>query len=102
MSYIVAFVKFKKSSRSLYPFGCTRDDLVPGDEVIVPALTFIAPVNSVAYNGANPVFMDVDSIGNIDAEKTIEFIKQETVFRNGCSHNKVTNRKISAIIFLSL
>ena len=35
MSYIVAFVKFKKSSRSLYPFGCTRDDLVPGDEVIV-------------------------------------------------------------------
>ena len=35
MSYIVAFVKFKESSKSLYPFGCTRDDLVPGDKVIV-------------------------------------------------------------------
>ena len=35
MSYIVAFVKFKKSSKSLYPFGCTRDDLVPGDKVVV-------------------------------------------------------------------
>jgi len=35
MSYIVAFVNFKESSKSLYPFGCTRDDLVPGDKVIV-------------------------------------------------------------------
>ena len=35
MSYIVAFLKFKESSKSLYPFGCTRDDLVPGDKVIV-------------------------------------------------------------------
>ena len=32
-----------------------------GDEVIVPALTFIAPINAVAYNGASPVFMDVDA-----------------------------------------
>ena len=35
MSYIVAFAKFKESSKTLYPFGCTRDDLVPGDKVIV-------------------------------------------------------------------
>ena len=35
MSYIVAFVKFKESSKTLYPVGCTRDDLVPGDKVIV-------------------------------------------------------------------
>ena len=33
----------------------------PGNEVIVPTLTFIAPVNAVAYNGASPVFMDVDN-----------------------------------------
>ena len=35
MSYIVAFVKFKKASKTLYPIGCTRDDLVPGDKVVV-------------------------------------------------------------------
>jgi hypothetical protein len=35
MSYIVAFINFKESSESLYPFECTRDDLVPGDKVIV-------------------------------------------------------------------
>ena len=55
----------------------------PQDEVIVPTLTFIAPVNAIAYNGGEPVFMDVDEYYNIDYEKTIEFIKHETVFRHG-------------------
>ncbi len=31
-----------------------------GDEVIVPALTFIATVNPIVYAGATPVFADVD------------------------------------------
>ncbi len=35
MSYIVAIVNFKGPSKSEYPVGCKRDDLVPGDEVIV-------------------------------------------------------------------
>jgi perosamine synthetase len=30
----------------------------PGDEVIVPTLTYIAAVNSIAYTGASPVFVD--------------------------------------------
>ncbi|MGV8934775.1 MAG: DegT/DnrJ/EryC1/StrS family aminotransferase [Gallionellaceae bacterium] len=30
----------------------------PGDEVIVPTLTYIASVNAVAYTGATPVFVD--------------------------------------------
>ncbi len=32
----------------------------PGDEVIVPALSFIATANVVVYTGARPVFADVD------------------------------------------
>jgi perosamine synthetase len=32
----------------------------PGDEVIVPALTFAASANCVVYQGATPVFADVD------------------------------------------
>jgi dTDP-4-amino-4,6-dideoxygalactose transaminase len=32
----------------------------PGDEVIVPALTYVATPNSVLYCGATPVFVDVD------------------------------------------
>ncbi len=33
----------------------------PGDEVIVPAMTFVATANSVVYQGATPVFADVDA-----------------------------------------
>ena len=32
----------------------------PGDEVIVPSLSFIATTNAVRYVGATPVFADVD------------------------------------------
>ncbi|MDD5470139.1 MAG: aminotransferase class I/II-fold pyridoxal phosphate-dependent enzyme [Candidatus Peribacteraceae bacterium] len=35
-------------------------DLKPGDEVIVPSLTFIATANAVTYTGATPVFVDCD------------------------------------------
>jgi perosamine synthetase len=32
----------------------------PGDEVIVPALTFVATANAVVFQGGTPVFADVD------------------------------------------
>jgi dTDP-4-amino-4,6-dideoxygalactose transaminase len=35
-------------------------DLVPGDEVIVPAMTFIATANVVELAGGTPVFVDCD------------------------------------------
>jgi len=39
----------------------------PGDEVIVPSLTFIATVNVIRHAGATPVFADVDELTfNID------------------------------------
>lgn len=42
----------------------------PGDEVIVPTLTFIATANAVTYCGGQPVFVDSDpEIWNIDPAK---------------------------------
>ena len=53
-----------------------------GNEVIVPALTFVATVNPVIYVGATPVFVDVDSeTWNIDPkeiEASIEHWRQLT------------------------
>tara|TARA_B100000315_G_scaffold259859_1_gene317689 strand:+ start:349 stop:1503 length:1155 start_codon:yes stop_codon:yes gene_type:complete len=69
-----------------------------GNEVIIPTLTFIAPVNAIIYNGASPVFMDADEYYNIDVEKTIEFINNKTVFKNGFTYNKKTDKKIAAIV----
>jgi perosamine synthetase len=34
--------------------------LKPGDEVIIPDLTFVATANAVAYTGATPVLADID------------------------------------------
>jgi perosamine synthetase len=39
----------------------------PGDEVIVPTLTYVASVNAITYTGARPVFVDSDpSCWNLD------------------------------------
>jgi dTDP-4-amino-4,6-dideoxygalactose transaminase len=36
----------------------------PGDEVLVPSLTFVATVNAVLYVGATPVFVDIQEVSN--------------------------------------
>ena len=36
-------------------------DLKPGDEVIIPSLTFIATANAVRYVGAEPIFVDISA-----------------------------------------
>ena len=38
---------------------CLAAGLGPGDEVVVPSLTFVASVNAIAYTGATPVFADI-------------------------------------------
>lgn len=40
--------------------ACALLDLQPGDEVIVPALTFAATANAVLYCGGRPVFADLE------------------------------------------
>ncbi|MGW6934454.1 DegT/DnrJ/EryC1/StrS family aminotransferase [Lentzea sp. NPDC054927] len=49
----------------------------PGDEVVVPSLSFIATANAVRYTGATPVFADVEaSTGNLSAS-TVEPVLTE-------------------------
>ncbi|SHK01149.1 LegC family aminotransferase [Tepidibacter formicigenes] len=50
-----------------------------GDEVVVPSLTFISPVNAIRYLEANPVFVDVSRDTFVmDAEKIEEAITPST------------------------
>jgi perosamine synthetase len=72
----------------------------PDDEVIVPTLTFIAPVNVVSYCNAYPVFMDCEEDTLcIDVQKVTDFINNECERkRDGYTYNKKTNRRIKTII----
>lgn len=69
-----------------------------GDEVIVPTITFIAPVNAIAYTGARPVFMDCNEWLNIDVPKVKEFIEQRCFRKNGILINNKTKARVKAII----
>jgi len=73
--------------------GVKRDD-----EVIVPALTFIAPANAVKYLGAEPIFMDCDDYMNIDPAKLREFCAKECKVTRAGLVNKRTGRFIKAVV----
>ncbi len=50
-----------------------------GDEVIVPALTFVASVNSILHNRLTPVLVDVDPLTfNIDVDRIEQAITKRT------------------------
>lgn len=68
------------------------------EEVIVPTVTFIATINVVRYVNAIPIFMDCDDYYNIDLNKTMDFIENNTIFKSGSTYNKSTGRRIAAII----
>jgi len=68
------------------------------NEVIVPTLTFIAPVNAVKYLGAEPVFMDCDDYMNIDPVKLKEFCIKECKITKTGLRNKSTGRIIKAVV----
>ena len=48
------------------------------DEIIIPALTYIATGNVVLYNGAKPIFVDIDDTLNIDPKLIEEKITEKT------------------------
>ncbi len=54
--------------------------LKPGDEVIVPAFTWIATPNAVEYMGAKPIFCDIDlKTFNLDVHQLEALITRKTV-----------------------
>lgn len=70
------------------------------DEVLVPTLTFIAPVNTVRYVGAHPIFFDCDpKTLCIDVKAVEQFLREECEMRSdGHAYNRKTGRRVSAAI----
>ncbi|NQF13281.1 LegC family aminotransferase [Brevibacillus sp. HB1.3] len=74
--------------------GVERDD-----EVMIPALSFIATANAVAYCGAIPHFVDSseETLG-LDPVKLDEYLQEIAVLRNQACYNKQTGRRIKAVV----
>ena len=53
-------------------------DIKKKDEIIIPALTYIASGNVILYNNAKPVFVDIDRTLNIDPELIEKKISDKT------------------------
>lgn len=70
-----------------------------GDEVLVPALTFIATTNAVTYCNATPHFVDSEGVSlGIDACKLRDYLLSHTEQRAGQCVNRATGRVIRAIV----
>jgi aminotransferase in exopolysaccharide biosynthesis len=70
-----------------------------GDEVITQALTFVATANAIAYNGASPIYLDVDiDTMGLSPEAVSQFLKEFGDLREEGCFNKKTGKRISACL----
>jgi len=70
-----------------------------GDEVLIPALTFIATANAVSYCGAIPHFIDSEerTLG-LDPAKLADYLADSAEMRGGSCYNRHTGRRIKAVV----
>jgi len=82
-----AFAKYVGAKYALATSSCTGAlqialmsiDIGPGDEVIVPDVTWVATANAVRYVGATPVFADIEiDTWNIDYRSVESLINSKT------------------------
>ncbi|MGE5396517.1 MAG: aminotransferase class I/II-fold pyridoxal phosphate-dependent enzyme, partial [Chitinophagales bacterium] len=71
----------------------------PGDEVLVPALSFVATANAVAYCGATPHFVDSEEVTlGMDPCKLEIYLNDIARADSGSCINRLTGRPIKAVI----
>lgn len=73
-------------------------DVKPGDMVIVPTLTFIAAVNPVRYQFAEPIFMDCDDSLCMDPVKLRKFCEEECQLKDDVLVHKTSGKVIKVIV----
>jgi perosamine synthetase len=79
---------------SLLLAGVHRDDLV-----IVPNITFVAPVNTIKYLGADPVLIDINPESwQMDLGLLKDFLEKETIKSGEHYIHAKSGRRISAIL----
>jgi aminotransferase in exopolysaccharide biosynthesis len=69
------------------------------DEVLIPALTFVATANAVTYCNATPHFVDSeDATLGINPDSLREYLQVATEQRSGYCMNRSTGKRVRALI----
>lgn len=87
-----------QSGTSALHLSLIECDVKPGDMVIVPTLTFIAAVNPVHYQFAEPVFMDCDDSLCMDPIKLRHFCAEECHIENSRLIHNASGKQVKAVI----
>jgi perosamine synthetase len=71
----------------------------PGDEVLIPTLTFIATANAVSYAAATPHFVESEarSLG-VDADALDRYLRETAELRGGACYNRRTGACMRALV----
>ncbi|MFN9805816.1 MAG: LegC family aminotransferase, partial [Betaproteobacteria bacterium] len=72
-----------------------------GDEVLMPALTFIATANAVSYARAVPHFVDSEEVTlGVDAAHLQAYLERTAERRGGSTFNRQTGARIRALVVM--
>ncbi len=75
--------------------------VVRGDEVLVPALTFVATANAVSYTGAVPHFVDAEELSlGVDAARLDDYLAEIAEISAGICRNRQTGAVIRALVVM--
>ena len=73
--------------------------VTPGDEVLIPTLTFIATANAVSYTGATPHFVDShEKTLGIDPDALAKYLADIADVKAGQCVNRRTGARIGALV----
>ena len=93
------YVVSTNSGTSALHLACRLLNIDENSEVLMPALSFVAPANAVRYLGGYPHFVDIEDITlGIDSIKLEAYLKKITRIVRGECINKNTNKVIKAVI----
>lgn len=71
----------------------------PGDEVLAPALTFVATINAISYCGAKPHFVDSSAATlGLDPGRLDAHLRDIARYRDGICVNRVTGAPLRAVV----
>lgn len=87
-----------QSGTSALHLSLVACNVEPGDLVIVPTVTFIAAVNPVKYQFAEPVFMDCDDSLCMNPEKLRSFCEKECELQEEHLVYKKTGQAVKAVV----